>query len=405
MAFFSRRKPAQVEERGYTQSSHEFLERMGISTAVSAQDVVVTTETALMVPAVWAAVNFISSSLAGLPLKAYRKSKGERVEISGGISDIINKAPNDEWTSYDWRKYKFQGVFTGGRGLSYVERNNAGRVANIWPIEPATVTPKIKDMRKTYERRGDNGRVTVYSASEIIDIPFMLRPDMAGHYGPISKGRESIGMAIAAVNYASKIFQGGGLPPATLEGPYTTAAGAARGAADVAREMAKMALEGRSVLPLPQGHSLKSAGFNAKDMQLIEMQRFCIEQVARVYSLPPVFLQDLTHGTFSNTEQQDLHLVKHTLKAWIEQTEQQLDLKLFGRGAKTFCKFSVDGLLRGDIKTRMEAHAQAIQNAIYTPAYAASMEDKPHHPEADKIMIQGGTMPIGSAKPEGEVDE
>ena len=84
------------------------------------------------------------------------------------------------------------------------------------------------------------------------------------------------------------------------------------------------------------------------------MQRFSIEQIARVYQVPPVFLQDLTHGTFSNTEQQDLHLVKHTIKRWIEQLEQELNLKLFPRGSSEFVEFSLDGLLRGDIKTVAE---------------------------------------------------
>lgn len=140
-------------------------------------------------------------------------------------------------------------------------------------------------------------------------------------------------------------------------------------------------------------------------MQLIELQRFSIEQIARIYSLPPAFLQDLTNGTFSNTEQQDLQFVKHTLKRWIEQTEQQMNLKLFGRTSRTYVEFNVDGLLRGDIKTRMEAHAHAIQNGIYTPAHAAKKENAPHHEEADQIMIQGGTVPIGSQPMEGGSDD
>ncbi len=399
-------KPAPVEERAVTQSDPDFLERMGLSVGhVSSQDVVVTTETALMVPAVWAAVNFISGTLAGLPLKVYRKSKDGRSEVSGGLSDVLGTAPNDEWTSFDWRKYKFDGVLTGGRGFTYVERNNAGRVSNLWPMEPSRTTVKYDGMRRTYEYRAADQRVLKYASNEVIDVPFMLRSDMTGHRGPISSGRDAIGMAIAAVNYASKTFQSGGLPPATLEGPFSSAASAGRAADDIARQMARLAAEGKSVLPIPAGHSLNASGFSADKMQLIEMQRFSIEQIARIYSLPPAFLQDLTHGTFSNTEQQDLQFVKHTLKRWIEQTEQQMNLKLFGRSSRTYVEFNVDGLLRGDIKTRMEAHAAAIQNAIYTPAYAAGKENAPYREEADVLVIQGATVPIGTQPEKGESDE
>ena len=84
-------------------------------------------------------------------------------------------------------------------------------------------------------------------------------------------------------------------------------------------------------MALPLGHELKAVGFSPEDMQLLELQKFCVEQIARIYSLPPVFLQDLSTGTFSNVEQQDIHYVKHRLRRWIEQTEQEMNLKLFGR--------------------------------------------------------------------------
>ena len=97
--------------------------------------------------------------------------------------------------------------------------------------------------------------------------------------------------------------------------------------------------------------------------------------------------------------------MKHTVKRWVEQTEQELNLKLFPRGSDLFVEFSVDGLLRGDIKTRMDAHSTAIQNGIYTPAHAANLENAPYHEEADRVFMQGGTMPIDQAEDEGAENE
>jgi HK97 family phage portal protein len=108
-------------------------------------------------------------------------------------------------------------------------------------------------------------------------------------------------------------------------------------------------------------------------------------------------LQDLSHGTFSNTEQQDLHFVKHTIKRWVEQFEQELNLKLFGWNSHSrYVEFNLDGLLRGDFKTRMDGYAQGIQNALITPNEARRRENMPDQPNGDNLLIQGATVPLGS---------
>lgn len=120
-----------------------------------------------------------------------------------------------------------------------------------------------------------------------------------------------------------------------------------------------------------------------------------VEQIARIYSLPPVFLQDLSTGTFASTEQQDLHFVKHTLRRWITQFEEEMNLKLFGRESDLHVRFNVDNLLRGDLKTRMEAHATSVQNGIKTPNEARHEEELAPLPSGDQLLIQGATVPIG----------
>ena len=250
--------------------------------------------------------------------------------------------------------------------------------------------------RKFYDVRIGSQLTKTYAATDIIDIPFMLEHDFVDHRGPIATNRDAIGMAIAASRYGSKAFQSGGVPPAVMTGPFQSGAAASRASEDVANTMAKLARDGRPVMALPLGHELKAIGFAPEQMQLLELQRFSIEQIARIYNLPPIFLQDLTHGTFSNTEQQDLHFVKHTVKRWVEQTEAELNLKLFGRGSPFFCEFNLDGLMRGDLKTRMEAHATAIQNGIRTPNEVRKIESMPPLLGGDDLMIQGATVPLAT---------
>lgn len=372
----------------------------------SATGVSVNVDNAMGVPAVWAAVNFISGTLAGLPLHVYRNSRsGTMTRVKSGLAPILHDAVNDEMSSFDWRKCVFDSVLTHGRSVTYIERNNSGRVVNLWPLDQEFVTVERRNGRKVYRYKQPGEQIVTYTADEVIDLTFKLKSNMLQHVSPITSNRDAIAMAIAATHYGGKVFNNGGVPPLVLQGPFQSAAGAQRASDDIRQAMARGASEGeRNVLAMPLGHELKPVGLNAEQMQLLELKRFSVEEIARIYSLPPVFLQDLTHGTFSNTEQQDLHFVKHTLKRWIEQAEQEMNLKLFGRSGSQFVKFNVDGLLRGDFKTRMDAHATSIQNGIRTPNEVRELENLEARPEGDTLLIQGATVPIGQANT-GQQDE
>ena len=138
--------------------------------------------------------------------------------------------------------------------------------------------------------------------------------------------------------------------------------------------------------------------------QMIETQRWCVEQIARLYGLPPTFLQDLTHGTFSNTEQQDLHFVKHTLRRWVEQFEQEMNLKLFGRASNTrYVEMNVDGLLRGDFNSRMTGYATGITHGFMKPSEVRMLENWPDADGADQLFIQSATVPLTQAGQQQEL--
>ncbi len=128
---------------------------------------------------------------------------------------------------------------------------------------------------------------------------------------------------------------------------------------------------------------------------MTEAMRFLVEEIARLYNLPPVFLQDLTHGTFSNTEQQDLHLTKHLVAQWAKAFEDELNLKLFGqkRNAR-FVEHNLDGLQRGDFKSRMDGMAQAVQSGLMTPNEGRALDNRPAQDGGDKLFIQGATVPL-----------
>lgn len=366
---------------------------------VSATGITVTADMALGVPAVWAAINFLSDTIASLPLQLFKEAeKGRQTATKDPLYSILHDAPNPQWTSFRWRKYSMQNtLLNGGRSYTYIERNRAGRVMNLWPLNPMRTKPRVRNGELEYVLRNQDESETVYSYDEIIDVPFMVGVDGVTHINPVEKLKDTVGLAIAMRNYASRFFQNGGVPPLALTGPINSVAGAKRAGNDITAALQAERDDKKNVLVIPLGHELKPIGLDPEKGQLVEAQRSQVVEVARFYGLPPVFLQDLTNGTFSNTEQQDLNFVKHTLCHWLEAIEQEINLKVFSaRNTTSFVEFNVDGLLRGDFKTRMDGYATAIQNAIYTPDEVRRFENMPAEGgDAAKLHIQGATVPLG----------
>lgn len=352
-------------------------------------EIPVTVDSALGVPAVWSAVNFLTNTLAALPLHAFDTSGSSPKRLSGSLADLLRDSPCEGWTSFKWRKYAWTQVFTGGRFVSFIEKNTAGRIVNLWPLEPENLTVERRAGVVRYVYR-DGARIVVYAADEVIDLTFMLRSNQVGHYSPIFSERQAISQIIAIENYAAKFFANGGIPQLVLQGTMNTPAGIKRASEDVWSAIRDAGRRRSPVLTMPLGHEIKAVGVEPSKSQMIEARKFGIGQVARIYSLPPVFVQDLERATFTNSEQQDLHLVKHTIAHWARQFEDELNLKLFGRGGRgASVRLSLDGLLRGDFTTRMEGHAKAIQNGISTPNEARRLENRDDLAGGDDGFIQG----------------
>lgn len=396
-----RRKAVPEERQSAPQSAPDFLQVLGLSgLANSAAGIAVTTDSALGVPAVLAAVNFLSGALAALPVNLFRETEVGRERVTDTpLAAILDAVANEEMTAFKWRKQLFESVFTVGRGLTFIERDRAGRVLNFWPLDPEKTKIKRSEKgAKFYEYRPGGGqKLVTYQSNEVIDLAFMLRADGLSHRGPIATARDVIALAIAATQFGSKFFQNGGVPPFAVTGNFQSGGAMRRSAGDLEEAVKNAAREGRQALVLPAGLEIKSLGADAGKAQLVELKKFSIEEIARIYSLPPTFVQDLSRATFTNSEQQDLHLVKHTLMRWVIDFEQEMNLKVFGRDAQPYrIKLNVDGILRGDFPTRMDGYAKAIQNGVMTPNEARALENRPPDPQGNQLMIQGATVPMGS---------
>lgn len=378
-----------IENPTVPASAENFLAFFGIHTGDLPS---VSIDSALTVPAVSAAVSFLSRCLANLPLQAFRVKDGSPERIRGGIDLLFNQAPNDEWTSFALRRYLWQQVFTGGRGLLWIERSGSN-IVNIWPMDPGSTVVRRIGGRKVYNFNGKD-----YPAADVIDIPFLLRRDQLSVHSPIVMGAKAIQLALAMNDYASGFFAGGGVPPLALVGPMPAGAEAVKRAqSDIQRVIAAAKSANDAIFPIPLGYELKPVGFDPEKGQMNEARLFQLQEIARIYGLPPVFLQDLSKGTFSNTEQQDLHLVKHLIAQWAKALEEEVNLKVFGRrNNNRYVEHNLDALMRGDFKSRIDALARGVQSALYTPNEARALDNRPPVQNGEKAYIQGATVPLGS---------
>lgn len=362
----------------------------------------VSQHSALRVPAFVAAVTFLARTLATLELNAWKATDAGPAPITGRLGIIISEAPNPEWSSYQARVSFWQDVFSSraGRGVMVIVRDN-GQPVELWPVRADTVAVTIDQFgRKRYRISGrpDGALFKDYPASDVIDVPFMLQADMVNARGPLSLGEKALQLAIAMGDYGAQFFAGGGMPPLALKGPLPTGPEAQRRAIDDVHRAVDVARQSdKPITMLPSGYELSPIGFEPQKGQMTDARRFQVEEIARIFQLPPVFLQDLSRATFSNAEQQDLHLVKHVIGQWATALEQEMNLKLFGQMKNgRYVKHNIDSLLRGDFKTRMEGLAKAVQNSLMTPNEARELEGRQPLPDGDKLYMQGATVPIGS---------
>lgn len=379
-------------------SAESFLTFFGVETHTLPA---VTVESALKVPAVAAAVAFLSRTLAALPLHAYRRSDQGPQKLSGKLQIVIHENPNDEMDSFKFRQYFWQQVFTGGRGMAWIERSGNG-IEALWPIDPARTSVQSVPDANGYYRTIYRVNGKQYPVADVIDVPFMLRTNQVQHYGPVHLASKAIQLSLAMNDYAGNFFAGGGIPPLALVGPLPQGAEAMRRAmADIHRAIDTAKKSDKPVFPMPPGHELKPVGFDPEKGQMTDARRFQVEEIARAYQLPPVFLQDLTRATFTNAEQQDLHLVKHLISQWAIALEGEMNLKIFGRmNNGRYVEHNLDGLLRGDFLSRLEGITKGVTGAVLEPNRGRRLMGWPDHknPAANDLFIQGATVPLGTTQ-------
>ncbi len=317
---------------------------------------------ALSYSAVWSAVGQISSTVASLPLKLYKRLPDGGKEPFAGhkLYELLHDNPNPEMTSFIFREILQAHLLTWGNGYAEVERDFAGRPVALWPIPPDRVDPFRDDRDRLVYRVRSGGRLpdAVIPASDMLHIPGLGFDGMKG-YSVIQMARESLGLGLAAERFGGTFFGGGSTFGGFLTHPAKLSPEARQNLTD---SLAKHSGHTRAhrILLLQENMSfVERKGVPPNDAQFLETRTFQIQEVARWFKISPYKLGDLSHATFSNIEHQAIEYLTDTIRPWLVRWEQEINRKLIAplERRQQFVEFSIEGALRGDVASRYSAYA------------------------------------------------
>ena len=402
MALFKRKAKARDKPQDKTAGS-QYTFYMGGTVAGKA----VTERSAMQMTAVYSCVRILAEAVAGLPLHFYiYKDDGSKEKaIDSNLYHLLHDEPNPEMSSFVFRETLMTHLLLWGNAYAQIIRNGKGEVIALYPLMPNKMSVDRDENGKlyyTYQRSQDEGKeagTVTLSTRDVLHIPGLGFDGLVG-YSPIAMAKNAIGLAIATEEYGAKFFANGAAPSGVLEHPGTIK-DPARLRENWNSTFGGSANSGK-VAVLEEGMKYTPISISPEQAQFLETRKFQINEIARIFRVPPHMVGDLEKSSFSNIEQQSLEFVKYTLDPWIIRWEQSLNRALLNVDEKKtyFFKFNVEGLLRGDYQSRMNGYAIARQNGWMSANDIRELEnlDKISAEDGGNLyLVNGNMLPLKDA--------
>lgn len=364
---------------------------------------------AMQMTAVYSCVRILAEAVAGLPLHLYRYKEdgGKERAIDNNLYHLLHDEPNKEMSSFIFRETLMTHLLLWGNAYAQIIRNGKGEVVALYPLMPNKMQvdrDENGELYYIYTRSSDEAKtmegVTVFlTPRDVLHIPGLGFDGLVG-YSPIAMAKNAIGLAIATEEYGAKFFANGAAPSGVLEHPGTIK-DPSRLRENWNSTFGGSANSGK-VAVLEEGMKYTPISISPEQAQFLETRKFQIDEIARIFRVPPHMVGDLEKSSFSNIEQQSLEFVKYTLDPWVIRWEQSLSRALLNEDEKRkyFFKFNLEGLLRGDYESRMSGYAVARQNGWMSANDIRELEnmDKiPAEDGGDLYLINGNMLPLNKA--------
>ncbi len=364
---------------------------------------------ALQLATVYACVRLLAETVAGLPLHLYRYTSGDAKEkaVNHPLYKLLYRQPNAEMTSFSFRESMMTHLLLWGNAYAQIIRDGKNNVVALYPLLPQFVEVDRDEHQEIYyvyhswenDRPGNKGTDIYFKREEILHIPGLGFNGLVG-FSPIAMMRNCLGTALAVEKYGSSFFKNGAQPIGVLEHP-----GVLKDPSKVRENWEHIyggASNAHRVAVLEEGMKYTAISLPPEDSQFLETRKFSVDEICRIFRVPPHLVQDLEHATFSNIEHQAIDYVTHSVTPWVIRWEQGIvkDLLLEEEKDIYFPKFNVDGLLRGDYQSRMNGYAVGFSNGFMSPneiRALESMDPIPAEMGGDDYYLNGSYTKLSSA--------
>ncbi len=338
----------------------------------------VSADAALRLAAVYACVRILSETMASLPIVVYRtRPDGGKDRIKDHwLYHRLARTPNRYQNPFEWREM-LQGHLTlRGNAYCQILANAKGEITELLPIHPDRVKLEmLSNGDYRYRISQAEGAELILPRGEVWHLRGLSSDGLVG-MSPIELARESLGMALAAQDYGARFFANDAKPTGGwIEFPGNFKDAEAKRVFRESYQQAQSGANRGKVLVLENGMKFHEVGVTNKDAQFLELRKFQITDIARLFRVPPHMIADLDRATFSNIEQQSLEFVMHTMTPWAERWEAAIGRDLIFDSEALEVEFDFSNLMRGDVASRSAYYQSGIQNGWLTRNEARAAEN------------------------------
>ncbi|WP_155207561.1 phage portal protein [Xanthovirga aplysinae] len=353
--------------------------------AQSKAGVSVTPENSLTFSAVYDAGRNIAETIGSLPRNVFKRlDRGKEIARNHHLQYIIHTRPNPYVSSLEFNETIVVRALYWGAGYARIYRDSNHNPQKLILLHTNEVE-EIENKGKQYYRH----------KGEVIESENMLHinnffSSFGNRKGIIHFARESLGMGLALQDYGSSFFGNGANIGGVIEVPQKLNTDSRDRIEKVFNRKFQGNDGAHKVAFIDNGMKFHKVGLSPTDAQALETRHFSIEEVCRWFNVSPHRLKHLTRSTYNNIEHQDIEFVKYTLRPWAKRLDQEYTYKLFSQREKPnhFIKTNLDGLLRGDMKSRAEFYRTLFNLGAISSNEIRELENMNPQPDGDKYYVQ-----------------
>lgn len=335
-------------------------------------------ETAMRLTAVFSCVRVLTESVGMLPCFLYQSTeKGQSKAVKEKLYSLLYVAPNNYMTPQEFWEYLIGCLCLRGNFYAYKVKA-LGEVVELLPLTPGSVQPSLNsNWEPVYKVTFPDGSCDVLSQDEIWHVRIFSTDSLIG-LSPISYARHAIGLGLATEEHGSRLFSNGAVSSGVLQTDQVLSDDAYKRLKEDFTDRHQGLSNAHKPMILEMGLKWSAISLTAEDAQFLETRKFQLEEVCRIFRVPMHMVQNTDRATFSNIENLGMGFVNYSLVPYLTRIEQRINIGLVNKEkrGRFYAKFNVGALLRGDMKSRYESYATAINWGILSPNECRDLEDR-----------------------------